>query len=205
MDVAWRSVCDRNQNGDAVNILFRGRSRDQDVFWVTKINWSTHFLRYLAGVATFCPLNSRRIKQSRALEQSDQAIKDDFHWSRFLIPVTNASTGDVYVTTPSSRDMANNSRVTYHTRQFSISRVCQFFSNKWCPNLYDGLARSSPLQIHPYFLFLLFNTSISFAFVSCSSNKRSHPSINLILKTSCAVGELPNLKSPILRNSQFAK
>ena len=53
--------------------------------------------------------------------------------------------------------------------------------------------------------FLLFNTSISFALVSCSSNKRSHPSINLILKTSCAVSESPNLKSPILRNSQFAK
>ena len=32
-------------------------------------------------------------------EQSDQAIKDDFHRSKFLIPVANASTGDVYVTT----------------------------------------------------------------------------------------------------------
>jgi len=67
---------------------------------VTNIKQSTHFLRYLAGVATFCPLNSRRIKQSRASEQSDQAIKDDIHRSRFLIPVANASTGDVYVTTP---------------------------------------------------------------------------------------------------------
>jgi len=67
---------------------------------VTNINRSTHFLRYLAGVATFYPLNSRRIKRSRALEQSDQAIKDDFHWSRFLIPVTNASTSEEYVTTP---------------------------------------------------------------------------------------------------------
>jgi len=45
-------------------------------------------------------LNSRRIKRSRASEQSDQAIKDDFHRSRFLIPVANASTADVYVTTP---------------------------------------------------------------------------------------------------------
>jgi len=67
---------------------------------VTNINQSTHFLRYLAAVATFCPLNSHRIKQSRALEWSDQAIKDDFHRSRFLIPVANASTGDLYVTTP---------------------------------------------------------------------------------------------------------
>ena len=32
---------------------FRGRSRDQDEFWATKINRSTHFLRYLAGVATY--------------------------------------------------------------------------------------------------------------------------------------------------------
>jgi len=31
-----------------------------------------HCLRYLAGVATFCPLNSRRIKRSRASEWSDQ-------------------------------------------------------------------------------------------------------------------------------------
>jgi len=31
-----------------------------------------HFLGYLAGVATFCPLNSRRIKRSRASERSDQ-------------------------------------------------------------------------------------------------------------------------------------
>ena len=36
---------------------------------------------------------------------SDQAIKDDFHPSKFLIPVANASTGDVYVTTPCSSCM----------------------------------------------------------------------------------------------------
>ena len=51
-------------------------------------------------MATFCPLNSHRTKRSRALEWSDEAIKDDLHQSRFLIPVANASTGDVYVTTP---------------------------------------------------------------------------------------------------------
>jgi len=38
------------------------------------------------------------------LERSDQAIKDDFHQSRFLITVTNASTGDTYVTTPWVRE-----------------------------------------------------------------------------------------------------
>jgi len=46
---------------------------------VANINQSAHFLRYLAGVATFYPLNSHRIKRSRALEQSDEEIKDDFH------------------------------------------------------------------------------------------------------------------------------
>ena len=37
-----------------------------------------------------------------ASERSDQAIaiEDDFHQSKFFIPVANASTGDVYVTTP---------------------------------------------------------------------------------------------------------
>jgi len=64
---------------------------------VTKINVSTCFLRYLAGMATFCPLNSRTIKQSRALEQRSS---DQGHQSRFLIPVANASTGNTYVATP---------------------------------------------------------------------------------------------------------
>ena len=41
----------------------------------------------------------------RSTEQSDRAIKDDFHRSKFLIPVANASTGDVYVTTPCSSCM----------------------------------------------------------------------------------------------------
>jgi len=45
-------------------------------------------------------LNSHKIKRSRALERNDQVIKDDFHRSRFLIVVANASMGDVYVTTP---------------------------------------------------------------------------------------------------------
>ena len=40
-------------------------------------------------MATFCPLNSRRIKRSRASERSDQAIKNDFRRSRFLVPVCN--------------------------------------------------------------------------------------------------------------------
>jgi len=49
---------------------------------------------------------------SRASERSE-AIKDDFHRAKFLIPVTNASTGDVYVTTPcSSCKMACMTSVT---------------------------------------------------------------------------------------------
>ena len=47
----------------------------------------------------FCPLNSRKIKRSSASERSDQVIKDNFHRSRFLIAVANASIGDTYVTT----------------------------------------------------------------------------------------------------------
>jgi len=37
---------------------------------------------------------------SKQSNRSDQVIKDDFHRSRFLIPIANASTGDVYVTAP---------------------------------------------------------------------------------------------------------
>ena len=83
-----------------INVLFWSRSRDQDEFWATNINGSTHFLRYYRGVAMFCPLNSHKIKRSRALKWSNQTIKDDFYWSRFLIPVANVSTGDAYVTAP---------------------------------------------------------------------------------------------------------
>jgi len=43
----------------------------------------------------FGPLNSLKIKRSRALELSNQAINGDFHGSSFLIPVANASTGDM--------------------------------------------------------------------------------------------------------------
>jgi len=38
-------------------------------------------------------------KRSKASERSDQAIKDDFHQSKFLITVASASPGDVYMTT----------------------------------------------------------------------------------------------------------
>ena len=40
------------------------------------------------------------VVQSSDPEPRNGAIKDDFHRSKFLIPVANASTGDVYVTTP---------------------------------------------------------------------------------------------------------
>ena len=45
-------------------------------------------------ILTFEPLE---IKQSRAMDGNDQAIKDDLHRSRFLIPVTNTSMGDMYM------------------------------------------------------------------------------------------------------------
>jgi len=45
------------------------------------------------------------IKRSRTSEWSDQVIKDDFHRSKFLNPVANTSTGDMYVTTPYSSCM----------------------------------------------------------------------------------------------------
>ena len=50
-------------------------------------------------------IKSLGTERSRASERSDQAIKDDFHRSKFLIPVANASTGDVFVTTPCSSCM----------------------------------------------------------------------------------------------------
>ena len=45
-------------------------------------------------------MQDRMIKRSRSTEGSNQAMKDDFFRSRFLIPVANASIGDIQVTTP---------------------------------------------------------------------------------------------------------
>ena len=121
IDVTCRSVRDRDQNEIKQSVFSLGA--DQDKFWVTNIKWSMHFLRYLAGIPTFCPLNSRRIKRSRASERSDQAIKDDFHRSRFLIPVANASTGDVYVTTPWMKSLEQRDQAIkddFHRSRFLI-------------------------------------------------------------------------------------
>jgi len=115
IDAACRSVCNRDQNRIKRSTFFSGT----DQFRATNVNWSTYFFRYLGGVATFCPLNSCRIKRSRASEWSDQAIKDDFHLLRFLILVTNASTGDVYVNTPWT-----------HTKR--EQRLLLFYSSKSC-------------------------------------------------------------------------
>ena len=52
-------------------------------------------------------LEPRKIKQSRASEGNDQAIKHMFLWSKILIPVANASTDDVWVTTPCSSRLPN--------------------------------------------------------------------------------------------------
>jgi len=64
------------------------KATNQHIFSDTKKVWQS-----------FCPLNPGKIKQSRAWEGNDQVIKDNFHQSIFLIPVTNASTGDMQVTT----------------------------------------------------------------------------------------------------------
>jgi len=80
IDIACRSVCDQDQNGIKRSTFFLGA--DEGIKTNSKRLISTDqctFFRYLAGMATFCPLNSRRIKRSRASEQSDQAIKVDFH------------------------------------------------------------------------------------------------------------------------------
>ena len=81
-----------------------------------------------------------------------------------------------------------------------LGNICDNgWHNRWCP-WYDGLARSSPFQIHPYFSY--FSTLQSRLRLSAvNSNKHSlslkpHPSINLGMRI---------LKSPILGNSEFAK
>ena len=106
------------------------------------------------------------------------------------------------------RTYANSSRATYHSNNkwvlgvsnlASTSILLQRMVSKLACN-YNGLARSSPLQIHPYFSY--FSTLQSRLRLSAvNSNKHSlslkpHPSINLGMRI---------LKSPILGNSEFAK
>ena len=88
---------------------------------------------------------------------------------------------------------------------FSIS---QFFSNEWCPNLLVNM-----IALHTALHFKYIHTFLTFPHfwsclrlhVSCSSNKRSHPSINLgvrLLKTSRTVGESAN--SPNIMPAKFS-
>ena len=84
-NVACRSVCDQDQNGIKRSTFSLGPIKRSRILSY-QYQWSIHFLRYLADMAMFCPLNSHRIKRSRASEWSYQMIKDDFHWSSFLIP-----------------------------------------------------------------------------------------------------------------------
>ena len=49
------------------------------------------------------------IKRSRSAEGSNQAIKANFCRSKFLIPVANASVGDIQVTTPCQVQVAGSS------------------------------------------------------------------------------------------------
>jgi len=98
--LACRSICSQDQNGIKQSTFFIGADQgiktnsewliltDRHTFSNTKEVWQC-----------FCPLNSCKIMQSRASEQSNQAIKDDFHQSRFLILVANAYTDDSYVAT----------------------------------------------------------------------------------------------------------
>jgi len=92
----------------------------------------------------------------------------------------------------------------FQSREY-ISIVFQRMVSK-CAHRYDGLTHSSPLQIHAYFSY--FSTLQSRLRLSAVVSRKPHPSINLslrTLKTPRAVSDSPNLKSPILWNSQFAK
>ena len=87
IDVACRSICDRDHKwNQAINVPFKSRSRYQDEFWATNINQSTHFLRYLAGVATFCPwtpiVSSDQGPRNGVIKQSRTIFPDQDSWSR---------------------------------------------------------------------------------------------------------------------------
>jgi len=103
IDLACRSICDQDQNGIKRSTLFLGADQGIKMNSEQLADTLQAWLRFIL----WTPIESsdqepwnRAIKRSRALEQSKQAIKDDFHWSRFLISVANVSTGKKYVTTP---------------------------------------------------------------------------------------------------------
>jgi len=65
---------------------FRRWSRNQDEFWATNINRSTHFLRYLAGMAMFVlwtPVESSdQQPRNGAIKRSRTIFTDQDSWSR---------------------------------------------------------------------------------------------------------------------------
>ena len=86
IDVACRSICDWDQNGIKQSMFFLGANQGikTNSEWLISTR-STHFLTYLAGVAAFCPLNSRKIKQeprNGAIKQSRTIFLDEDSWFR---------------------------------------------------------------------------------------------------------------------------
>ena len=87
--VMRRSVCDWDQNWiQRSKSLFGGRSRIKVILELLK-------LKNQQCTATIWPW-LLEIKRSRASEENDQVIKHPFFcWSKNLIAVANASTGDI--------------------------------------------------------------------------------------------------------------
>ena len=82
-----RCICNRAQNKSSDWCSFRSWSKCQDSEWLISTNHHI-FSGTKEAWLHFCPLNPCKIKRSGALEGNDQAIKDDFYLSRFLIPIT---------------------------------------------------------------------------------------------------------------------
>ena len=98
----------------AIKVLLRSRSRDQDQIWATNINPSTHFSRYSGGVARF--LSFAKLSNQEPWKWSNQAIKDDFHWSKFLITFASTSTGDMWL--PLDRGLGKQQRNHINAKAF---------------------------------------------------------------------------------------
>jgi len=79
-------------HGIKMESAIKSWSRDPDELSTTDINWSKHYSQEGAYIFSFEPL---WIKLSTALGRKIQVIKDNFDQKRFLIPVSNASIGDM--------------------------------------------------------------------------------------------------------------
>ena len=161
----------------------------EDVTFLT-IHHSLHFKTYCTFYRQIfvCPKNMSWCEQKAVWANKYTISQCENEW-RYRFTTRTLWTGNMwlYKNRTHAADILGGTWPTTVERRttadsvFNLTSACILFqrmvSKLACK--YDGLARSSPLQMHPHFSYFSTLRSRLCLHVSCSSNKHSHPSINL--------------------------